>query len=179
MYKYKYTFNNIISNDLLLKLNYKNILEIKKLNKINLNIGIANQVILNKKKIILCLLALELISSQKGIVTRAKKAINTFNLQKNLAIGCQVTLRKNNMYNFIYKLINIILPKNQKFKNFNIKKFDNNSNYSLGLKEILIFSEIEYEIFQFIKFGLNITFNNKINNKIETKLIFTGFQLPF
>ena len=126
------------------KFNYKNKFEVPKLTKVVINIGVG-EAVKDSKKIDSAIKEITAISGQKPVVTRAKKAIATFKLREGMPIGVKVTLRKSHMYEFIDRLINVALPRVRDFRGLNGKSFDGNGNYSLGLKEQIVFPEIDYD----------------------------------
>ena len=126
------------------KFNYKNKFEVPKLTKVVINIGVG-EAVKDSKKIDSAIKEITAISGQKPVITRAKKAIATFKLREGMPIGVKVTLRKSHMYEFIDRLINVALPRVRDFRGLNGKSFDGNGNYSLGLKEQIVFPEINYD----------------------------------
>ena len=124
------------------KFNYKNKFEVPKLTKVVINIGVG-EAVKDSKKIDSAIKEITAISGQKPVVTRAKKAIATFKLREGMPIGVKVTLRKSHMYEFIDRLINVALPRVRDFRGLNGKSFDGNGNYSLGLKEQIVYPEID------------------------------------
>lgn len=129
---------------LMKKHNYSTVMEVPKLEKIVINMGVGDAVS-NSKLIEAAAKDLETLSGQKPVITKAKKSIAGFKLREEQAIGCKVTLRGTNMYNFLDKLINISLPRVRDFRGLSAKSFDGRGNYTMGIKEQLIFSEIEYD----------------------------------
>ena len=136
------------------KFNYKNKFEVPKLTKVVINIGVG-EAVKDSKKIDSAIKEITAISGQKPVITRAKKAIATFKLREGMPIGVKVTLRKSHMYEFIDRLINIALPRVRDFRGLNGKSFDGNGNYSLGLKEQIVFPEIDYDNIDTIR-GMDI-----------------------
>lgn len=156
---------------------YKNVMEIPKLDKIVINMGVGETV--NDSKIIQAAAnELGLISGQKPIITRSKKAIAGFKLRENLAIGCKVTLRKHHMYEFLDRLINTALPRVRDFRGVPAKSFDGRGNYALGLKEQLVFPEINYDKIDQIR-GMDIIIVTTAKTDKEAKALLTAFQMPF
>ncbi|XBT18794.2 MAG: 50S ribosomal protein L5 [Candidatus Shikimatogenerans sp. AspAUS03] len=177
MSRLKMLYNKVIKNKLIKKFNYKSCMQVPKLLKIVINRGLGNEVINNNKLLTIYKKELELISGQKSVICYSKKDISNFKLRKNLPIGCKVTLRNNNMYNFLDKLINIVLPRSKNFQGLK-KKFDIKGNYNLGIKEQIIFPEIIMNKIINIK-GMNITFVIKNNNIKESEALLLGFGFPF
>lgn len=156
---------------------YKNIHAIPKISKIVLNRGLGkdgqSSKVLNKN-----LEELMLISGQRPIVTRSKKAIAGFKIRENVPIGLTVTLRKDKMYNFLNKLVNLALPRIRDFRGISRKNFDGNGNYNLGLKEQLIFPEIEYDSVDTIQ-GMNVTIVTTALTDLEGLALLKNFGMPF
>ena len=156
---------------------YKNKLEVPKLDKIVLNMGLG-EAISNIKLIDSATEELRLISGQQPVVTRAKKSIAAFKLRAGMPIGCMVSLRRQRMYDFYYKLVNIALPRVRDFRGISGKAFDGNGNYSLGIKEQIIFPEIDYDKIDKIK-GLNITVVTTAKSDEEGKELLKLLGMPF
>ena len=159
------------------KFNYKNVMEVPKLDKIVLNIG-AGDAATNSKLLDAAMNDLEIITGQKPVVTTAKKAIAGFKLREGQAIGCKVTLRGENMYNFLDKLISITLPRVRDFRGISTKAFDGRGNYTLGLTEQLIFSEIVYDDVVKVR-GMDIVFVTTAKTNAEALDLLKGFGMPF
>jgi large subunit ribosomal protein L5 len=157
--------------------NYKNVMQIPKLDKIVINMGVGENV--NDSKIIQSAAnELGLISGQKAKVTKAKKAIASFKLRENLPIGCKVTLRKQRMYEFLDRLINTALPRVRDFRGVSAKSFDGRGNYALGLKEQIVFPEINYDKIDQIR-GMDIIIVTTAKTDEEAKALLAAFQMPF
>ena len=163
--------------DLISAFAYQNLLEVPKINKIVLNMGIGENVS-DSKKINSAVDALELISGQKPVKTIAKKAIAGFKLREGLPVGVKVTLRKRVMYEFIDRLINIALPRVRDFRGLNNKSFDGNGNYAFGIKEHIIFPEINYESVTDI-WGMDVIISTSANTDEEALALLKGFNFPF
>ena len=163
--------------DLINAFAYQNPLEVPKINKIVLNMGIGENVS-DSKKINSAVDALELISGQKPVKTIAKKAIAGFKLREGLPVGVKVTLRKKIMYEFIDRLINIALPRVRDFRGLNNKSFDGNGNYAFGIKEHIIFPEINYESVTDI-WGMDVIISTSANTDEEALALLKGFNFPF
>lgn len=157
--------------------NYTNPMQIPKLEKIVINMGVGENV--NDSKIIQSAAnELGLITGQKAKVTLAKKAIASFKLRENLAIGCKVTLRKQRMYEFLDRLVNTALPRVRDFRGVNPKSFDGRGNYAMGLKEQLVFPEINYDKVDQVR-GMDIIFVTSAQTDEEAKALLAGFSMPF
>ncbi len=157
--------------------NYKNSMEIPKLDKIVINMGVGEGAS-NSKMLEAAMADLEIITGQKPVITKAKKAIAGFKLREGQGIGCKVTLRGDNMYNFLDKLISITLPRVRDFRGISSKSFDGRGNYTLGLTEQLIFSEIEYDNVVKVR-GMDIVFVTTAKTNEEALALLKGFGMPF
>ena len=166
-----------ITNTLKEKYNYKNSFEIPKLEKVVINMGVG-EAVKDSKKIEVAVKELTAISGQKPIVTKSKKANASFKLREGMPIGVKVTLRKNKMYEFIDRFINVALPRVRDFRGINPKSFDGNGNYALGLKEQFVFPEIEYDNVDSAR-GMDIIFVTSAKSDDEAKELLTGFDFPF
>lgn len=171
-------YENISRKDLIHRFNYNKFNNVPKLNYVVINISV-KQAVLSKKSLIPVLWALELITGKKATITRAHKAIANFKLKKNMPIGCKVLLTDADMYIFLNKLKNIVLPNIREFSGISIKSFDGKGNYAIGINDFSLFSEISfvYEKMEMM-IGMNINFITSSSNK-EAKVLLSGFQLPF
>jgi len=156
---------------------YQSIMEVPKLEKIVVNVGVGDATH-NAKLLEAAMNELELITGQKSVATKAKKAIAGFKLREGQPIGCKVTLRGENMYNFLDKLISITLPRVRDFRGLSSKSFDGRGNYTLGLTEQLIFSEIVYDDVVKVR-GMDIVFVTTANTNEEAHDLLKGFGMPF
>ena len=177
MNRLKEKYNNEIVKDLMSKYSYKSTMEVPKLDKIVINMGVGDGAS-NAKLIEAAMHDLRLISGQQPVVTKAKKAIAGFKIREGQAIGCKVTLRGENMYNFLDKLISITLPRVRDFRGISKKAFDGRGNYTLGLTEQLIFSEIEYDKVVKVR-GMDIVFVTTAKTNDEALALLQGFGMPF
>lgn len=159
------------------KYNYTNTMQIPKIDKIVINMGLG-EAIHNIKIIDSAVEELKQISGQQPVVTRAKKSIASFKLREGMPIGCMVTLRKKRMYDFLNKLVNVALPRVRDFRGISGKAFDGAGNYSLGVKEQLIFPEIEYDKIDKIK-GLNVSIVTTAKTNEEGKELLKLMGMPF
>ena len=157
--------------------NYKNVMEVPKITKIVLNMGLG-EAIQNVKILDSAALELNAISGQKSVITKAKKSIATFKLRQGMPIGCMVTLRRDKMYEFLDRLMNVSLARVRDFKGVSGKAFDGKGNYTLGIKEQLIFPEINYDSVDKIK-GLNITIVTSAKSDEEGKALLKYMGMPF
>jgi large subunit ribosomal protein L5 len=156
---------------------YKNRLQIPTIDKIVINMGIGEGVN-DRKKVDGAAADLALIAGQKAVVTKARKSIATYKLRAGQAIGCKVTLRKARMYEFIDRLINIALPRMRDFRGLNPKSFDGRGNYTIGIKEHIVFPEIDYDKAADI-WGMDITVCTTARNDDEARALLTAFNFPF
>jgi large subunit ribosomal protein L5 len=157
--------------------NYKNIMQVPRLKKIVLNMGLGDA-IQNIKLLDSAAEELRLLAGQKPVITRAKKSIAAFKLREGMPIGCMVTLRRERMYDFFYKLVNVALPRVRDFRGISAKAFDGRGNYSLGVKEHIIFPEIEYDKIDRIK-GLNISVVTSAKTDEEGQELLRLLGMPF
>jgi large subunit ribosomal protein L5 len=156
---------------------YKNVMEVPKLQKIVINMGLG-EAIQNIKILDSAVVELAAIAGQKPVITKAKKSIASFKLRQGMPIGCVVTLRRDKMYEFLDRLVNVSLPRVRDFKGVSGKGFDGNGNYSLGVKDQLIFPEINYDKVEKIK-GMNITIVTSAKNDEEGKALLRHMGMPF
>ena len=177
MNRLKEKYLNEIVPSLREKYNYTSIMEVPKLDKIVVNMGVGDAAH-NSKMLEAAIADLEIITGQKPVATTAKKAIAGFKLREGQAIGCKVTLRGENMYNFLDKLISITLPRVRDFRGISNKSFDGRGNYTLGLTEQLIFSEIEYDNVVKVR-GMDIVFVTTARTNEEAHDLLKGFGMPF
>jgi large subunit ribosomal protein L5 len=177
MNRLKEKYLNEVVSSLMNKYNYKSVMEVPKLEKIVINMGVGDATG-NSKLLDAAVADLAKISGQKPVVTRAKKSIAGFKLRENQAIGCKVTLRGDNMYNFLDKLISISLPQVRDFRGVSSKAFDGRGNYTMGLKEQLIFSEINYDDVVKVR-GMDIVFVTTAKSNEESFDLLNGLGIPF
>ncbi len=156
---------------------YKNAMQVPIIDKVVINMGIG-EAVADRKKVESAAADLALISGQKAIITKSRKAISTYKLRENQPIGCKVTLRKARMYEFIDRLINIALPRVRDFRGLNPKSFDGRGNYSLGVKEHIVFPEIDYDKAAEI-WGMDITVCTTARTDDEARALLTAFNFPF
>ena len=156
---------------------YQNVMEVPKLEKIVLNMGIGEGVA-DKKKIQKAEEEMSLIAGQKAVVTRAKKSIANFKLREGMPVGVKVTLRADRMFEFLDRLITIALPRVRDFRGVSPKSFDGKGNYALGLKEQIVFPEIDYDTVEEIR-GMDIVICTTANSDKEAQALLAGFKLPF
>ncbi len=170
-------YQAVVRPALLEEFKYKNPMQVPKLEKIVINMGVG-EAAQDAKKIEAAVAELTLISGQKPVVTRARTSIAAFKLREGQVVGCKVTLRADRMYEFLDRLVNIALPRVRDFRGVPGKSFDGRGNYSLGLKEQLVFPEIDYDKVDTIR-GMDIIFVTTAKTDAEAKSLLKGFQLPF
>jgi len=173
----KEKYENEVVKSLMEKFGYKNVMEIPKLEKIVINMGVGEAKD-NQKTLESAVSDMTLISGQKPILTRAKKSIANFKLRENMPIGCKVTLRKEKMFEFADKLMNIALPRVRDFRGISSKSFDGRGNYALGIKEQLIFPEIEYDKIDKVR-GMDIIFVTSAKTDEEARELLRLLGMPF
>ena len=177
MSELKQFYETEVAPQLMETFGYKNPMQVPRLDKIVLNMGLG-EAIQNIKILDSAAEELKVISGQKPVITRAKRSIAAFKLREGMPIGCMVTLRRAKMYDFYTKLVNIALPRVRDFRGISGKAFDGRGNYSLGIKEQLIFPEIDYDKIDKIK-GLNVTIVTTATNDAEGKELLKLMGMPF
>ncbi|MBW2405839.1 MAG: 50S ribosomal protein L5 [Deltaproteobacteria bacterium] len=177
MSQLKLYYNKEVVPKLLETFKYDNIMQVPKLEKIVLNMGLG-EAIHNIKILDSAIEELKIIAGQQPVVTRAKRSIAAFKLREGMPIGCMVTLRRKRMYDFYYKLVNVALPRVRDFRGLSGKALDNHGNYTLGIKEHIIFPEIDYDKIDKIK-GLNITIVTSAKTDKEGKELLKLMGMPF
>ena len=171
------TYKNDIAPAMQKKFGYKNVMQIPKLDKIVINMGVG-EARENSKVLESAVKDLETITGQKAVLTKAKKSVANFKIREGMAIGCKVTLRGEKMYEFADRLINLSLPRVRDFRGVNPNAFDGRGNYSLGIKEQLIFPEIEYDKIDKVR-GMDIIFVTTAGTDEEARELLTLFGMPF
>jgi len=159
------------------KFAYSNDMQIPNIEKIVLNMGVGEGVG-DRKKAQAALKDMELIAGQRPVATKAKKSIAGFKLRDGMVIGAKVTLRRDRMYEFLDRLVNIALPRMRDFRGVNDRSFDGNGNYAMGLKEHIVFPEIDYDTVESIR-GMDIVVQTSAGTDEEAKVLLAGFGLPF
>ena len=173
----KETYLNEIKDAMQKKFEYKNEMQIPKLDKIVINMGVG-EAKENRKVLDTAVKDLETITGQKAVVTRAKNSVANFKLREGQPIGCKVTLRGEKMYEFLDRLVNLALPRVRDFRGVNPNAFDGRGNYALGIKEQIIFPEIEYDKVDKVR-GMDIIFVTTANTDEEARELLTLFNMPF
>ena len=159
------------------KFQYANAMQMPRLDKVVLNIGVG-EAVNDSKKVQSAVQDMTLIAGQKPVVTMAKNSIATFKLRDGMAIGCKVTLRRQRMYEFMDRLVNIALPRVRDFRGLNSKSFDGNGNFAMGLKEQLVFPEIQYDQIDEIR-GMDVIICTTAKSNEEALELLKGFNMPF
>ena len=177
MSNFKDLYNEKITKELMKEFNYKSVMEVPKLDKIVINMGVGEAKD-NSKLLETAVKDLEIIAGQKVVLTRAKKSVANFKIREGMAIGCKVTLRGERMYEFADRLINLALPRVRDFRGVNPNAFDGRGNYSLGIKEQLIFPEIEYDKVDKVR-GMDICFVTTAKTDEEARELLAQFGMPF
>jgi large subunit ribosomal protein L5 len=175
--RFKKRYNDTIKADLMKKFGYTNVMQVPKLSKVVLNIG-AGEAASDGKKIMQAVNDLTAIAGQKAIQTRSKKAIAQFKIREGLPIGAKVTLRGDVMYEFLDRLITMALPRVRDFRGVNPKSFDGRGNYAMGMKEHVVFLEIDYDRTETV-WGMDIIVNTTAKTDEEARALLEGFQFPF
>jgi len=177
MARLKQEFEQAIRPALLEEFGYKSVMQVPKLDKIVINMGVG-EAALDRKKIQGALDDMALISGQKPVVTKAKNSIAAFKLREGMSVGCKVTLRRDRMYEFLDRLVNIALPRVRDFQGVTPKSFDGNGNYSLGIREQIVFPEIDYDKVDQIR-GLDIVICTTAGSDNEARSLLKAFNMPF
>ena len=177
MSRLKDLYNNEIVDAMTKKFGYANVMEVPKLDKIVINMGVGEAV--NDKKLVDNAVGdLTKIAGQKPAITRTRKAIANFKIRENMPIGCMVTLRGERMYDFLDRLVTIAFPRVRDFRGVSGRAFDGRGNYNIGLREQIIFPEIEYDKIDAVR-GLNISITTTAKTDEEAKALLAGFRFPF
>ena len=170
-------YKEVVTPSLMKKFNYKSVMEVPHVDKIVINMGIG-EAISNPKVLDEAVAELAQITGQAPVITKAKKSIANFKLREGMPIGCKVTLRGEKMYEFVDRLINLALPRVRDFRGVNPNAFDGRGNYALGIKEQLIFPEIEYDKIDKVR-GMDVIFVTTAKTDEEARELLTQFNMPF
>jgi large subunit ribosomal protein L5 len=173
----KGVYESVIRQKMTEQFGYKNPMQVPALDKVVINMGIG-EAVADRKKVESAAGDLAMIAGQKPVITKSRKAISTYKLRENQPIGCKVTLRKSRMYEFLDRLITIALPRVRDFRGLNPKSFDGRGNYSLGLKEHIVFPEINYDKVAEV-WGMDITVCTTARTDEEARALLTAFNFPF
>ena len=171
------TFNKELLFQLKEKLGVNNVMAVPKLTKVVINMGVG-EALTDKKHLESAVNDLELIAGQKAVITKASKSVASFKLREGWPVGCKVTLRGDRMYDFIERLVNIAIPRERDFRGLNPKSFDGQGNYSMGIKEQIIFPEINYDNIDKIR-GMDICINTSASNNEDAKALLEALNFPF
>ncbi len=170
-------YEKVVRDALKEKFGYQNVMQIPKIEKIVINMGVG-EAVNDRKAVDGAVNDLTAITGQKPVVTKSRKSIATFKLREGMAIGAKVTLRRDRMYEFIDRLVNIALPRVRDFRGLNGKSFDGNGNYAMGLKEQIVFPEIDYDKVDMVR-GMDIIICTSAKTDAEAKALLRGFDFPF
>ena len=173
----KTRYDDVIAKAMTEKFGYKNALEVPKIEKITLNMGVGEGS-QDKKKVTTAAEEMALISGQKPVITKAKKSIAQFKLREGMPIGCKVTLRRERMYEFLDRLVTIAMPRIRDFRGLNPKSFDGRGNYAMGVKEQIVFPEISYDRIEKVR-GLDIIVTTTAKTDDEARELLRLFGFPF
>jgi len=169
-------YKDKVAKDLMTQFGYKSIMEVPRIEKITLNMGVG-EAVADKKVMEFAVGDMQKIAGQKPIVTMSKKSIAGFKIREGYPVGCKVTLRKERMYEFLDRLISVAIPRIRDFRGISAKSFDGRGNYNMGIKEQIIFPEIEYEKIDALR-GMNITITTSAKTDEEAKALLLAFKLP-
>jgi large subunit ribosomal protein L5 len=170
-------FDEVVRKALVEQFGYKNPMQVPVLDKVVLNIGVGEGVN-DRKKVDTAAADLALIAGQKAVITKSRKAISNFKLRENQPIGCKVTLRKTRMYEFVDRLVNIALPRVRDFRGLNPKSFDGRGNYAIGIKEHIVFPEIDYDKAEQV-WGMDIVICTTARTDDEARALLSALNFPF
>jgi large subunit ribosomal protein L5 len=170
-------YDEVVRPKLIEEFGYKNPMEVPKIEKIVLNMGVGESTA-DSKKATVAAADLALIAGQKPVITRARKAISQFKVRENMPIGCKVTLRKARMYEFLDRLVTIALPRVRDFRGLNPRSFDGRGNYALGIKEHLVFPEINYDKAE-STWGMDVVITTTAKTDAEARALLKHFNFPF
>lgn len=177
MARLKEYYKTVVVPELMRRFGYKSVMEVPRITKITLNMGVG-EAASDKRVIEHAMADMARIAGQKPVITRARKSIAAFKIRKGHPIGCKVTLRRDRMYEFLDRLINIAIPRIRDFRGVSSKGFDGRGNYSMGVKEQIIFPEIEYDKIDALR-GMDITITTTAKTDAEAKALLSAFRFPF
>jgi large subunit ribosomal protein L5 len=170
-------YDKVVRPGLMKEFGYGNLFAVPRLDKIVINMGVG-EAVQDTKKVDAAAKELAVIAGQRPVITHAKKSIATYKVRENMPLGCKVTLRKDKMYEFLDRLVNIALPRVRDFRGVSGKSFDGHGNYALGLKEQLVFPEIDYDQVTDVR-GMDIIIVTTARTDAEAKSLLKGFDMPF
>jgi large subunit ribosomal protein L5 len=170
-------YDKVVRAELLKQFGYGNPMEVPKLDKVVINMGVG-EAVADRKAVDNAAVELARISGQRPVITKARKSIATYKVREGMALGCKVTLRRDRMYEFVDRLVNIALPRVRDFRGLNGRSFDGRGNYAMGLKEQLVFPEIDYDKVDQVR-GMDIIICTTAKTDAEAKALLRGFDFPF
>lgn len=170
-------YRNTVTKQLMQQFGYKSVMEVPRIAKITLNMGVG-EAVADKKVIEHAVGDMQKIAGQKPVVTNSRKSIAAFKIREDYPIGCKVTLRSERMYEFLERLVSIAIPRIRDFRGISSRSFDGRGNYSMGIKEQIIFPEIEYDKIDALR-GMNITITTTAKTDEEAKALLAAFKFPF
>jgi large subunit ribosomal protein L5 len=170
-------YEKVVKPALMREFSYKNAMEVPQLDKIVVNMGVG-EAVADGKKINTAVSEMAAITGQKPVITKSRKSIANFKLRENQNIGCKVTLRRERMYEFLDRLINVALPRVRDFRGVSPKSFDGRGNYALGLKEQIVFPEIDYDKIESVR-GMDIIIVTTAKSDAEARALLKAFDMPF
>lgn len=177
MARLKQFYKDTVVKDLTEKFGYTSVMQVPKIEKITLNMGVG-EAVADKKVMEHAVADMEKIAGQKVIVTKAKKSVAAFKIRDDYPVGCKVTLRRERMYEFFDRLVTVAIPRTRDFRGLSAKSFDGRGNYNMGIKEQIIFPEIDYDKIDAIR-GMNITITTTAKTDEEAKALLSAFNFPF
>jgi large subunit ribosomal protein L5 len=169
-------YKTSVTKDLMKKFGYKSVMEVPRIEKITLNMGVG-EAVADKKVMDHAVADMQKIAGQKPVVTKSKKSIAGFKIRENYPVGCKVTLRRERMYEFLDRLVTVAIPRIRDFRGISGKSFDGRGNYNMGVKEQIIFPEIEYDKIDALR-GMNITITTTAKTDEEAKALLLAFKFP-
>ncbi len=169
-------YKDTVAKEMMDKFGYKSIMEVPRIEKITLNMGVG-EAVADKKVMDHAVADMQKIAGQKPVVTKSKKSIAGFKIREDYPVGCKVTLRRERMYEFLDRLVTISIPRIRDFRGLSGKSFDGRGNYNMGVKEQIIFPEIEYDKIDMLR-GMNITITTSAKTDDEARALLTAFKLP-
>jgi len=176
MARFHELYKDKVAKDLMAQFGYKSVMEVPRIEKITLNMGVG-EAVADKKVMEFAVGDMQKIAGQKPVITLSKKSIAGFKIRSGYPVGCKVTLRKERMYEFLDRLISVAIPRIRDFRGISGKSFDGRGNYNMGVKEQIIFPEIEYEKIDALR-GMNITITTSAKTDEEAKALLMAFKLP-
>ena len=177
MARLKQFYNETVVKEMTEKFGYTSVMQVPRITKITLNMGVG-EAVADKKVMEHAVSDMEKIAGQKPVVTKAKKSVASFKIRDDYPVGCKVTLRRERMYEFFDRLVTVAIPRTRDFRGLSAKSFDGRGNYNMGVKEQIIFPEIDYDKIDAIR-GMNITITTTAKTDEEAKALLSAFNFPF